>query len=128
PDSISAADGIVSTVRDLARLDAAIDDGILLLPETLTAAWTNAAGRDGSALPTGLGWFVQSYHGEPVVWQFGLTPGAFSSLVIKLPARHVTLIMLANSDGLSPAAPNSLANGDLTRSVFATVFLRLFVP
>ena len=75
PESLTASDGIVSTVRDLARLDAAIDDGILLLPETLTVAWTNASGRDGTALPTGLGWFVQSYHGEPVVWQFGLIPG-----------------------------------------------------
>jgi CubicO group peptidase (beta-lactamase class C family) len=128
PESLTASDGIISTVRDLARLDAAIDDQILLLPETLSVAWSNAAGRDGTALPTGLGWFVQSYHGEPVVWQFGLTPGAYSALAIKLPLRQLTLIMLANSDALCPPAPNQLANGDVTRSVFATVFLRLFVP
>ena len=129
PESVSASDGIVSTVRDLARLDAAIDDGILLKPETLTAAWTNASGRDGVALPTGLGWFVQSYHSEPVVWQFGLIPGAYSSLVIKLPQRQATLIMLANSDALSPPLPaNQLSNGDVTRSIFASTFLRLFVP
>ena len=128
PESLTASDGIISTVRDLARLDAAIDDQILLRPDTLSVAWSNAAGRDGTALPTGLGWFVQSYHGEPVVWQFGLTPGAYSSLVIKLPLRQATLIMLANSDALAPPAPNQLANGDVTRSIFATVFLRLFVP
>jgi CubicO group peptidase (beta-lactamase class C family) len=128
PETLNAADGMVSTARDLARLDAAIDDLILLLPETLTEAWTNTVRPDGTVLPTGLGWFVQSYHGEPVVWQFGLVPGAYSSLVIKLPLRRATLIMLANSDGLSPSAPNQLANGDVTRSIFASTFLRLFVP
>jgi hypothetical protein len=75
-------------------------------------------------LPTGLGWFVQNYRGEPVIWHFGLITGAYSSLVIKLPARQATLILLANSDGLS--APYQLANGDLTRSIFATLFLRFF--
>lgn len=124
-EGVNAAEGLVSTVRDLARFDAALDDTVLLLPETLTVAWSNVVRGDGAPLPTGLGWFVQSYRGEPLVWHFGLIPGAYSSLVIKLPARHATLILLANSDGLS--APFQLHNGDVTRSIFATVFLRLFV-
>jgi hypothetical protein len=37
----------------------------------------------------------------------------------------VTLILLANSDGLS--APFSLQEGDVTVSLFARAFLRLFV-
>jgi CubicO group peptidase (beta-lactamase class C family) len=122
---ITAADGLVTTVRDLARFDAAIDDGILLEPETLAAAWTNAVARDGAPAPMGLGWFVQRYVDEPVVWHFGIIPNAYSSLILKLPARRATLILLANSDGLN--APYQLAQGDLTRSLFATVFLRLFV-
>jgi CubicO group peptidase (beta-lactamase class C family) len=120
---ITAADGLVSTVRDLARFDAAIDDLILLREETLAVAWSNATGRDGTPVPTGIGWFVQSYEGEPVVWHFGLIPGSYSSLILKLPARRATLILLANSDGLS--APFQLPLGDVTRSLFATVFLKL---
>ena len=78
-----------------------------------------------SIFPTGLGWFVQTYRNERVVWRFGTVAGAYSSLVIKVPSRNVTLILLANSDGL--VAPYDLAQGDLTRSVFANLFLRLAI-
>ena len=123
-DGINAADGIISTVRDLARFDAAIDELILLRPETLTAAWTPAPAKDKTPLPMGMGWFVQSYRGEPVVWHFGVVTGGYSSLIIKLPAKHATLILLANSDGLT--GPYQLQTGDVTKSVFANIFLRLF--
>ena len=63
-------------------------------------------------LPHGLGWFVQTYRGEPVVWQFGMGANASSSLVMTLPARGITLVLVANSDGL--AKPATLAAGDIT--------------
>ena len=72
----------------------------------------------------GLGWFVQSHRGQRVVWHFGYTPNAYSSLVVKVPAHNLTFILMANSDRLS--APFQLSQGDVTRSVFATLFLRLF--
>ncbi len=121
-ETINAATGLVSTVRDLARFDAAIDDEILLQGETLQVAWRNAIGRDG-AMPTGLGWFVQVYRNQQIVWHFGHVPNAYSALLIKIPARRLTLILLANSDGL--VAPYQLYLGDVTRSIFANLFLRL---
>ena len=39
------------------------------------------------------------------------------------PSRNVTFILLANSDGLS--APFNLPAGDVTKSVFASLFLKL---
>jgi CubicO group peptidase (beta-lactamase class C family) len=122
-ESMTAATGIVSTVRDLARFDAALDSALLLREETLTAAWTNAVGRD-RILPTGLGWFVQRYNGEPIVWQFGVMTNGYSSLILKIPARRLTLILLANSDGLCSSF--DLPSGDVTKSLFALLFLRLF--
>ncbi len=124
---MTATNGLVSTVRDLAKLDSAFEgrdgqDG-LLLPETLDAAWSPAVGRGGGVLPTGLGWFVQNYNGERLVWHFGYVPNAYSSLMLKVPDRNLTFILLANSDGLS--APYQLSAGDVTRSLFATVFLKL---
>jgi CubicO group peptidase (beta-lactamase class C family) len=124
PESINASTGIVSTVRDLARFDAALDSALLLREDTLSAAWTNAIGRDRTTLPTGLGWFVQRYNTETVVWHFGLTPNGYSSLILKIPAKRLTLILLANSDGLSSYF--DLASGDVTKSLFAVLFLRLF--
>jgi CubicO group peptidase (beta-lactamase class C family) len=122
-ESLTASTGIVSTVRDLARFDAALDSALLLHPETLTAAWTNAVGRD-RLLPTGLGWFVQKYNAETVVWQFGMMSGGYSSLILKIPSKHLTLILLANSDGLCSFF--DLPTGDVTKSLFALLFLRLF--
>ncbi len=124
-EGINAANGLISTVRDLAQFDAALDDTLLLLDETRQGAWSPARAADGTEMPTGLGWFVQYYKDEPVVWQYGHMPNVYSSMIIKLPNRRVTLILLANSDGL--AATADLASGDVTKSVFGTIFLRLFL-
>ena len=118
--SVDAATGAISTVLDLAKFDSAIDGAVLLHRESMTTMWSNQSG-----MPTGLGWFVQNYNGLKVVWQFGNTPGAYSSLILKVPERHLTLILLANSDGLS--APFPLQDGDVTSSLFARTFLRLFI-
>jgi CubicO group peptidase (beta-lactamase class C family) len=124
-DSTSAASGLVSTARDLARFDIAVDDDALVAGALRAAAWTNVTTSRGAPLPSGLGWFVQSYNGERLVWHFGTVRDAASSLVLKVPGRDITLILLANSDGLS--APYSLSDGDVTASLFAKLFLRLFV-
>jgi len=122
---VDASDGIITTVLDLVRFDNALLSNALLAPATRNAAWTHAVAGD-RPLPTGLGWFVQNYHGEPVVWQFGMTRGGHSSLIVKAPNRGLTFIALANSDGLN--APFGLESGDVTTSIFANLFLRLFLP
>ena len=118
--SVDAATGAISTVRDLARFDSALDGAVLLHRESMATMWSNQSG-----MPTGLGWFVQNYNGKAIYWQFGNIPGAYSSLILKVPSQHLTLILLANSDGLS--APFPLKDGDVTTSLFARTFLRLFV-
>jgi CubicO group peptidase (beta-lactamase class C family) len=120
----TASTGLISTVRDLARLDEAFDRGTLMRREALELAWTTPIGADGRFLPHGLGWFIQSYNGQRVVWQFGERPDGYSALYLKMPDRDLTLILLANSDGLS--APFRLAGGDVTKSLFARLFLSLF--
>jgi CubicO group peptidase (beta-lactamase class C family) len=134
-NTLDAASGLVTTVRDLARLDAALGDLVLLEPETLEAMWTPptpalAPGQPPAQgivppLPHALGWFVQTYQGERVVWQFGHWPGVTSSLIVKVPSQTLTFILLANSDGL--AASSQLESGDVTTSLFARLFLRFFL-
>src|SRR6185369_4707939 len=94
--TLGAGTGLISTVRDFAKFDLALRQGILLRGDTLAAAWTPPVGANGLTLPHGLGWFVQSYNGEPIVWQFGSDTNASSSLVLTMPARGITLILLAN--------------------------------
>jgi CubicO group peptidase (beta-lactamase class C family) len=122
---VDASKGIVSTARDLATFDAFLrldEDLGLLEPLTLQRAWRPL----GSNLPAGLGWFLQSYNREPVVWQFGVVPSAYSALVVKVPNRKLTFILLANSDAL--AAPFTREIWDVTASAFAKLFLATFVP
>ena len=81
PAGVDASLGIVSSARDLARFDRVLGPGDdFLQPEARLAAWT----RPVADLPSGLGWFVQNYNGQAVVWQFGVVPDAYSSLIIKL--------------------------------------------
>lgn len=127
PESASVltpSTGLVTTVRDLAEFDLALKKGVLLERGTLDHAWS-APSANGMPLPHGIGWFVQIYKGEKVVWQFGMAEHASSSLMITLPARGLTLILMANSDGLVKLY--SPANGDVTLSPFARLFLNLFV-
>ena len=123
-EGINAATGLVSTARDLAQFDLALDRGLLLREESLAAAWSPVMTQAGAA-PAGLGWFVQNYRGTTVVWQFGIVANAYSSMIVKVPARRVTMILLANSEGL--ATPFQLDAGDVTRSPFASVLLRMLL-
>ena len=94
------------------------------MEDTLDVAWTSAPNRAGLATPMGLGWFVQVHRGQKVVWHFGNVPNAYSSLLIRLPAYDLTFILLANSDRLT--GPYQLQQGDVTKSPFAALLLRLF--
>lgn len=123
--TVKPASGLISTVRDYARFDVALRTGAVLSANMLALAWTAPTAPDGRLLPHGMGWFVQNYNGEKVVWQFGQGDNASSSLVVVVPARSLTLVLLANSDGLSKSL--GLADGDLTRSPFGKLFLELFV-
>ena len=51
PKGIFAAAGLISTVRDLARYDAAIDQHLLLASQTQEQAWTNHVNSKGQKLP-----------------------------------------------------------------------------
>jgi CubicO group peptidase (beta-lactamase class C family) len=123
--TLTPASGLISTVRDLERFDLALKRNDLLRPEWQTLAWTPPADASGKPLPHAHGWFVQGYNGERLVWQFGVSDNASSSMIITVPRRGVTLILLANSQGL--ARPFSLSAGDVTVSPFARLFLSIFV-
>ncbi|NJO04031.1 MAG: beta-lactamase family protein [Bacteroidia bacterium] len=126
PMKASCSAGMISNVVDLAKFDRALDRDQLLKPETKAKAFTAMRTQQGQDLPYGLGWFVQHYQGRKLVWHYGYQPQSFSSLILKVPEQSLTLILLANSDGLS--APFPLGNGDVSQSTFAKMFLDIFMP
>jgi CubicO group peptidase (beta-lactamase class C family) len=123
--TLTPVSGLISTVGDLARFDLALRKGALLRPDSLAAAWQPPVDRSGQPLRHGAGWFVQGYNGATVIWQFGIGDNASSSLLVTVPARGLTAILLANSDGL--VKPFALAAGDLTASPFGRLVLGLLV-
>lgn len=121
---VNASSGAATTVHDLAMFDSVLRPGVNHLLEwpTVVRAWSPVAPN----LPAGLGWFVQNYNGELVVWQFGQVQSAYSALLVKLPNRGLTFILLANSDAL--AAPFTGSSWDVTASAFARTFLKVYAP
>jgi CubicO group peptidase (beta-lactamase class C family) len=122
---LTASTGLVASARDVAAFATAVLDGVLVTDASRVRAWTRQTTSTGRPVPTGLGWFVQVYRGEPVVWSFSLLPDAYSSLLLVLPNRNLVFVLLANSDRLS--APFPLAAGDVTVSHFAQLFLGTFL-
>ena len=127
---LDAAGGLVATARDLYLFESALDRGVPLSQFTLrNEMWNPAVVLDGAGnripTPTGLGWFVQTASSEKLVWTFGHIPDASSALILKMPRKNLTLIMLSNSGGL--ANGYNFEQGDVTTSPFVKVFLRLFI-
>ena len=123
PDGLKASAGMVSTVLDLAKFDVAMERNQLISEGSKKAIFTPAISRSGEQLPYGLGWFVQEHRGLKLVWHSGWQPDAYSSLILKIPKESLTLILLANSDGVT--ASFNLSEGKLLKSPFAVGFLNL---
>lgn len=128
PYGLDASGGMVSSARDLARFEAELDDNINNVPislSTLNKMWTPFMLETGAAAPTGQGWFVQTNSQERLVWTFGHIPDAASALIVKMPSKRLTLVLLSNSGGL--ASTYEFEKGDVTTSPFVRIFLRLFI-
>lgn len=124
PTYLFAAAGLVASPSDVARFSMALDEGRLLKEATLKKAYTPVRTPNGEMLPYGLGWFVQQDRGLTLVWHFGQFSES-SSLIVKIPSRQLTFVVLANSDGLS----RGLRLGDqgkLLVSPSAKLFLNWF--
>jgi CubicO group peptidase (beta-lactamase class C family) len=120
-DSISAAAGLLSTVRDLAKYDVALDRHVFLRKETQERAWTPFVSNSGERLPYGLGWFVTDWHGLKLVWHYGHWGTGFSAMYLKIPERNVSLVLLANSETLADHGFDQVTN-----NVFVCSFLGLW--
>ena len=78
----------------------------------------------GKPFPYGLGWFIQEKEGIKFAWHYGYWVG-MSSLIIRVPEKKLSFVIMANSDMLS--APYPLGNGDVWVSPYAKEFLKSFV-
>jgi hypothetical protein len=114
---------------DLAAFDIALSTGRLITAESRAQMWTKSRTPTGETLPYGIGWFLTEFAGRRLAWHTGVWDGQYSALYLKVlgetPADRVTLILLANSDGLK--WETRLDEAAIERSPFAMAFLKAFV-
>jgi CubicO group peptidase (beta-lactamase class C family) len=124
PTSFSAAAGLTASAIDVASFSMAMDRDALIQPATKALAYTPVVSPSGQVFPYGLGWFSTDYKGVRIIWHYGLWV-ANSSLIVKVPSRGLTFVVLANTDRLS--SPYPLGAGKLETSPWARLFLDTFV-
>jgi CubicO group peptidase (beta-lactamase class C family) len=121
PNGLHSSSGLNSTVLDLVRYAAALDDDRLASAAARERMFSPVVSARGDTLPYGLGWYSQRAAGMRVQWHPGWWPAAYSALLLRVPERGLVLAVLANSDAL--AAPQLGASSVLLTPV-ANAFLR----
>jgi CubicO group peptidase (beta-lactamase class C family) len=134
----STAAGLMSTVADLAKYSNAIDEKQFLQPATWEKVFTPFTSPKGKKFQYGLGWFVTYFRGIKMIWHTGWWWG-YSTLLLKIPQKDLTFIILANSQDLSrpfyltlypvplPAPFRKSMKKDLLVSDFASLFIEYFM-
>lgn len=118
----NSATGWVSSVEDLSLFTMALNQNILM-PELLKQeTFTPFQMKSGAKSPYGLGWFVERIDGVDVIWHNGFGY-CTSGLLIMIPEKELTFIMLTNSDWLSRPFSIGLPGVSVMESPFALVFL-----
>ncbi len=122
-DDFRASAGIKASVHQLAQFDMALDAGMLMPQDWYDRIFSApVAEKHGSYR---WGWFVQRWKGQNLVWHSGWDPGRYSAMYLKVPERRLTLILLANTDGIW--WQNSLVRAEIEKSGLAAKFLEEFV-
>ena len=91
-----AAGGLVSSVDDLARWDAAITAGKVLQKASWSRMFTTVQLSDGKAMQYGFGWGIRRQFGQRVVAHSGEIAG-FHSTFLRLPDEQTMVVILCNS-------------------------------
>jgi CubicO group peptidase (beta-lactamase class C family) len=121
---LNASSGIIASAVSLADYAIALDAGRILSPALLREMWTPPTDPDGRPASYALGWWTQTWRGQKLVWHAGWWPDAYAGLLLKVPAKGLTLVVLGNTDGLN--WPNRLQVAEIEKNSLAVKFLELF--
>ena len=99
--------GLVSSVVDLVKWDAAIQSGALIPPDRWKEVFTPVTLNSGKSFPYGFGWFIREQNGAPYYEHSGHLQG-FASHILRFPGARVSVVVLAN---LAQADPWQIAHG-----------------
>lgn len=89
--------GIYSSIDDLAKWDAALNDERLLSDESRKLAFTPVTPTDDPSVEYGMGWRITA----ETLWHSGETMG-FRNVIVRYPQRHMSVIVLTNRNDPEP--------------------------
>ena len=103
-----ATGGLISTVLDMAKWDAALNGERLLKRTTFKEMWKNAKLNNGNVVPSyGLGFGLTPFRGRKRVGHTGGIPG-FATALQHFLDEKITVIVLTNAD--QPSGVGEMAN------------------
>jgi CubicO group peptidase (beta-lactamase class C family) len=126
PSYFGSSAGLVASALDMAEFSLALDKDMFFSQETKERMFTPMVSNSGETLPYGMGWFIHWENNLKIIRHYGYWT-AISSLIIKVPEKDVTFVLMANNDMLSRASYGIGSDSDVTRSVPAEEFLNGFV-
>ena len=126
PSYFGSGAGLVASALDMAEFSLALDEDMFFSQDTKELMFTAMESNAGETLPYGLGWFIHWENDVKIIWHYGYW-AAISSLIIKVPEKDISFVLLANNDMLSRASYGIGSDSDVTRSVPAEEFLNGFV-
>lgn len=89
--------GILTTLLDMAKWDAALNGDMILTAASKWQMWTPVRLNDGKTHPYGFGWAVDEFQGHRRISHNGGRPGA-STNISRYVDDRLTIIVLANED------------------------------
>ncbi len=120
-DDFRAAAGIIASPRAIAAFDLALDNGGLIPSSVLRDLAEREIGELGDYR---VGWFLEDWNGQRLMWHSGWNEKQYSALYLKVPAKRLTLIVLANTEAIWWG--NSAVKAEVTESEIARRFLEEF--
>jgi D-alanyl-D-alanine carboxypeptidase len=105
--AVRPSGAFLSTVRDLARWDAALNQDRVLTQASREEMWKPTPLVGGAVSGYGFGWQLDSVDGRRRVHHGGSLPG-FRAEMARFPDDRLTVIVLTNADG---AVPQEIAAG-----------------
>jgi CubicO group peptidase (beta-lactamase class C family) len=89
---LPSSGGLLSTVKDLVKWDAALESGKLVKRSSLEQMWVAVRLNDSTTHPYGFGWFVDERRGHMLISHAGMTGTEYS----RYPDQGLTVIVLSN--------------------------------
>jgi CubicO group peptidase (beta-lactamase class C family) len=92
-------EGVYSSIYDMAKWSRAWDEEILVNRKSLVEAMSPARLANGRFGKAGFSWLIKKFRGIKIIYQDGSWVG-FRNIILKIPARKLTVIVLSNRTDL----------------------------